>query len=133
MAMTSPQAMYDFGRTMLPSGRFGLGEAADTAVAELGRHLFGQASAAGAFRGQLTPENQTAVIGAALQNALPFLIPQIQQYQTTQFLAPMSLMQLAKTSADYWNRALGAQSDASSFGFGFMAQPPISAMFKGGG
>jgi hypothetical protein len=131
---SSPDALLGFGQQMLPGGRYGLGAPTDTAVEQLGRMMFSNASAGGAFRGQLSPENQTAVIGAAMQNMLPYLIPQIQQFQTAQFLAPQSLFNLARTSADYWNRALGAQSDTSSQSFGFnVLSNPVALSFGGGG
>lgn len=129
----SPGALLGFGQQMLPGGKYGLGIPSDAAVERLGRIMFSNASAGGAFRGQLSPENQTAVIGAAMQNMLPYLIPQIQQFQAAQFLAPQSLFNLARTSADYWNRALGAQSDTSSQSFGFnVRSSPVSLAFGGG-
>lgn len=121
---SSPGAMMSMGKKMMPGGKYGLGENADQGVEALGDYQFGKASGNSATRGQVNPENMSAVIGSSMQNMLPFLIPQLQQQQYQQFQAPQSLMQTAKTSADYWNRALGAQSDASSssFGFGMNAQ-----------
>jgi hypothetical protein len=118
---SSPDAMMNFGKQMLPGGKFGLGENADAGVKALGDYQFGQASGNSATRGQVNPENMSAVIGSSMQNMLPFLIPQLQQHQYAQFNAPMSLMQSAKTSADYWSRALGSQADSSSSSFGFNA------------
>jgi hypothetical protein len=67
----------------------------------------------------------SGVIGSAISNSLPYLIPQMQNFQAMQFMAPQNLMNTAKASADYWNRALGAQSDSSASAFGFN--------FSGGG
>lgn len=119
-----PQSYFNFGASMLPGGKYGLGLNADKAVEEFGTMMHGKASGDYGARGFLSPENRGAITGSAIQKSLPFLIPQIQQMQMAQFMAPQSLMQTAKTSADFWNRALGAQSDASSsssgwnFGFG---------------
>lgn len=132
----TPQSMMDFGRQMIPSGRYGLGENADTGVEQYGKFLFGNTSADYAGRGHLSPENQAGVIGSAIVNSLPFLIPQMQQFQLGQFMAPQSLQQMAKTSADYWNRALGAQSEArgqsDGFNFGIFNVPVTSGGGSGG-
>lgn len=119
--MSSPGAMMNMGRQMMPNGRYGLGENADSAVESLGNLQFGKASANSATRGQVNPENMSAVIGSSMQNMLPYLIPQIQQHQYAQFHAPQDLMQTARQSADYWNQALGSQSNAQSNSFGFGA------------
>jgi hypothetical protein len=122
--MQDPSNWMNFGRRMLPGGKFGMGENADAGVGEYGNMMFNNASANSAFKGQTSPENMSNVIGSAVTNSLPFLIPQMQQFQQMQFMAPQSLMGTARASADYWNRALGAQSDSSSyndsFGFGVM-------------
>lgn len=127
----SPGATMNLGKEMMGSGKYGLGENADQGVEALGDYQFGQASGNSATRGQVNPENMSAVIGSSMQNMLPFLIPQMQQHQYAQFAAPQSLLQSAKTSADYWNRALGAQSDASSNSFGFGAQGQVSGKLPG--
>lgn len=128
---SSPGATMDLGKQMMPGGKYGLGENADQGVEALGDYQFGKASGNSATRGQVNPENMSAVIGSSMQNMLPFLIPQLQQQQYAQFAAPQSLMQSAKTSADYWNRALGAQSDASSSSFGFGAQAQVGGSLPG--
>jgi hypothetical protein len=130
---SNPGATMNLGRQMLPGGKYGLGENADAGVEAFGDYQFGQASSNSATRGQLNPENMSAVIGSSIQNMLPFLIPQLQQTQYAQFAAPQSLMQSAKTSADYWSRALGAQSDASSSSFNFGFQPPMPGAKSSGG
>ena len=147
-----------FGRTgveLLPSGRYGLGANADPAVEQFGKYLFGNTSASMAARGRLSPENQAGVVGSAITNALPSLIPGIQQWQQaqygavtdparqfipsaqqwqqTQFAAPMSLNQYALnaalTPANYWQSALGAKSlaEASAFNFGVSGQGAAEA------
>lgn len=117
--MASPQAMLNYGKQMLPGGKYGLGENSDAAVEQLGNYQFNKASADSSTRGQLSPNNMSNVIGSSIQNSLPFLIPQIQAFQTQQFMAPQGLYAMAKSSADYWNRALGAQADSSYSGFNF--------------
>lgn len=117
--MESPQSMYQFGRNMLPEGKYGVGQYADRASEQMMDYALDNSSADYGSRGFVSPENRTAIAGSAMQNVLPQLIPQMQQMQMAQFMAPQNLMQAAKTSADYWNRALGAQSDASSSSFGF--------------
>ena len=113
---SSPGATMDMGKQMYAGGKYGLGETADQGVEALGRYQFGLSSGESATRGQLRPENQSAVIGSSIQNMLPFLIPQMQQTQQNQFMAPQTLMASAKNSADYWNRALGAQGESQSTG-----------------
>ena len=117
--MESPQAMFQFGRSMLPEGRYGVGLYADKGVESLFDYAFAGKSGEAASRGMLAPENRSAIVGSTMQNIMPQLIPFMQQAQMAQFMAPQNLIQAAKTSADYWNRALGAQSDASSSNFGF--------------
>lgn len=113
------------GQQLLPGGRYGLGSNSDAAVDELSRQMFSRTSANTAGRGFVSPENQGMVAGSAMQSVLPQLIPQAQQWQLQQFQAPMQLGQyalsVAKQPADYWNQALGAQSQSSGsqFGFGF--------------
>ena len=108
-----PAAYMKFGQSVLPGGRYGMGENADNAIAMLGQDLFSRGSGDAAARGQLSPENRNAVVGSALQNASIQLIPQIQAFQQAQFLAPQTLQQTAMASADFWNRALGSRSTAS--------------------
>lgn len=122
--MTSPfQFAGQTGSQMLPSGKFGLGSNADSAVSEMMTQLHGLSSADMGSRGFLHPENRANVIGSAITRALPTLIPQIQQWQTQQFQAPLSLYAFAGEQArgvgDLWGRLLGAQSDASSSAFNF--------------
>lgn len=118
---SSPGAMMGFGKQMIDGGKYGLGANADSGVEQYGADMFNKYSASGASKGQMSPENQSGVIGSAIQNSLGTLIPQQQAMQLAQFNAPMNLLNTARTSADFWNRALGAQSDASgssnSFGF----------------
>jgi hypothetical protein len=115
----------NMGRQMLGSGKYGLGENADAGVEALGQYQFGQASKNGASRGQVNPENQSAIISSSMQNMLPFLIPQMQEHQYAQFQAPQSLMGNARTAADYWNRTLGSQSDAKSSSMGVSHQDSL--------
>lgn len=119
----TPQATMDFGRSMLDSGRYGLGTNADAGVEQLGKYMHSLSSADYGSRGFLSPENQSAVTGSAMTNALPQLIPQMQQFQLAQFQAPQNLLNTARTSADFWSRALGSQSDSSgsSNSWGFSA------------
>lgn len=117
--MESPQAMYQFGRSMLPEGKYGVGQYADRAVEQMTDYALNKSSADYGSRGFVSPENRGAIAGSAMQNVMPQLIPYMQQAQMAQFMAPQNLIQSAKTSADYWSRALGAQSDASSSSFGF--------------
>lgn len=154
-----------FGRTgeeLLPSGKYGMGSRTDPAVEQFGKYLFGTTSGSMAARGHLSPESQAGVVGSAITNALPSLIPSIQnwqrgqyealtgpverlipgiqQWQRAQFGAPMNLNQYAinaaLTPASFWNTALGAQSQAQAqaFNFGFLNNPiSISAGGGGGG
>lgn len=134
--MSQPKAQLALGQAMMPGGKYGLGESADTAVEKYGNFMFGKQSASGASRGMMSPENMSGVIGSAVTNALPFLIPQIQQFQQAQFMAPQSMFGFAKSAADYWNKALGAQSDSSSSGSSYgagISWPTGSTGGTGGG
>jgi hypothetical protein len=119
--LSRPGAQLDYGQQMLPGGQYGLGQNVDRGVQALGDYSFGQASKSGAMRGQMSPENTQGVVGSAIQNMLPFLIPQLQNMQTQQFQAPQGLFNMAQQNADYWNRALGASGQSSGSGFGFSA------------
>lgn len=127
------------GSQLLPGGRYGLGSNADTAVDELGRQMFSRTSADMAGRGYVSPENQAGVAGSAMQSVLPQLIPNIQQWQQAQFQAPLSLgqyaMLVAQQPANFWNQALGAQSQSSGnqFSFGFNPTGAGSTGASGGG
>ena len=127
------------GQQLLPGGRYGLGSNSDMAVDELGKQMFSRTSANTAGRGFVSPENQSMVAGSAMQSVLPQLIPQTQAWQQAQFQAPMQLgqyaMSVAKQPADFWNQALGAQSQSSgsSFGFGFDPSKLGSTTAGGGG
>lgn len=115
--LSSPGSMLNYGRQMIPGGQYGLGENVDRGVEALGNYQFGQASKSGAMRGQIRPENITGILGSAIQNSLPFLIPQLQQHQYAQFQAPQGLMQTARGASDYWASVLGGKGNASAFGF----------------
>jgi hypothetical protein len=121
----TPQGWRSAAEEMMPTGRYGFGANTDKAVEGYGDMMFGKQSANFAARGMNAPENMSGVIGSAISNSLPYLIPQMQNFQAMQFMAPQNLMNTAKASADYWNRALGAQSDSSASAFGFN--------FSGGG
>jgi len=101
-----------FGEKSLPSGQYGLGAGADRGVFQFGRDMFSQASASGAMRGQQTPQNMNAVIGSAITNALPHLIPQMQNFQLAQFKAPQDLMKTASLASDFWSKVAGAKTDS---------------------
>lgn len=118
-SLMTPQGWRSTAEQLMPTGRFGMGANADQAVQEYGNMMFGRASANSATRGQVNPENMSAVIGSSITNSLPYLIPQIQQFQAQQFMAPTSLFSTAKGVADYWNRSLGAESDSSSSAYNF--------------
>lgn len=117
----NPQAMFNFGQAALPGGKYGVGSNADSGVEALGQYMHGIASGDYGSRGFLSPENRAAVTGSAMQRVLPQLVPLQQQFQLAQFMAPQNMMNMAKTSADYWRNAFGGQSEGSgsSDGFGF--------------
>lgn len=116
-----PGALYNFGKQMLPGGRFGLGESLDQAVSELGNQLFGRASASGAARGMVSPLNLGGILGSAVTNALPMILPALQGFQQMQFGAPQSLMSMARSVGDYWTSTLGSKSKGSGKGEGVNA------------
>lgn len=109
-----------------PSGRFGLGFNADRGVEEMGKQMYGMASAQNAIRGRLTPEGANAAAGSAMTQALPQLIPQLMAYQQWQFQQPMGLNQyaanVANQNAQTQFQGLGSQYKGESNSFGFDAQ-----------
>jgi hypothetical protein len=112
----SPEQYYEFGKQLLPGGRYGLGSNADSGVNEYGRDMFSRTSADMGSRGFVSPEAQGGVIGSAIQRSLPSLIPQQQAFQLAQFQAPQNLVQTAGSAADYWARLLGSRQTGSSTG-----------------
>lgn len=114
----NPGQWYQFGSQLMPGGRYGVGVNADAGVNEYGRNMFSQTSADMGSRGFMSPENQGGVIGSAIQRSLPQLIPQMMAFQQQQFNAPMSLIEAARSRADFWNQARGARQTSSGEGEG---------------
>jgi hypothetical protein len=122
---TSDMTKYQ-GRTgaqMLPTGKYGMASNADPAMENYGKYMFGNASSSAGARGQLAPEQLGGIVGSAVMNSAPTLLPLIQQWQLDQFQAPVSLnqaaVQTAQAPAQNWANLLGAQASASGSSFGF--------------
>lgn len=107
----------------MPTGRYGLHSATDTALDGIMRDYFSRSSANQARRGGMTPESFGAAAGSAGAEASKFLFPQIQQYQ--QYLAELAprlygqRLGFAGEPARLTAPLLGSQSVASSSSFGF--------------
>lgn len=126
-AVESPFGYYrgQHVNQLVPQGQYGLPAQVDNMVGALGNQWFNKASAGGAMRGQVTPENTNNVVGSAMTNAAQFLTPYIlanQQYLQglpknlyNQDLGFLQASQSAKASM------LGGQSSGTSTGssFGF--------------
>lgn len=116
---TAPEQYYEYGKQLMPGGRYGMGANVDAGVNEYGRDMFSQTSADMGGRGFVSPENQGGVIGSAIQRSLPQLIPQMMDFQRQQFMAPQDLLNAARTGADFWNQAMGTQQTGSGSGRGY--------------
>jgi hypothetical protein len=109
-------------RSLIPQNEFGLPIQTTQALNALANNWYSRASAGGAMRGQVTPENTNQVVGSALLNGAQWLIPQITQNQ--QYLAelPDKLMasRLGYLQSDLATKAglLGSTSDYRGSGEG---------------
>ena len=117
------------GADLLPAGKYGIGSNTDPAVENFGQYMFGNASGAAGARGQLSPEQLGGITGSAVMNSAPTLLPLIQQWQLSQFQAPVSLNQAAVNTAQApaanWASLLGAQATSSGSSLGFGAQASV--------
>lgn len=138
--MSNQYAQSPFGywqgtqvRDLVPQNQYGLPIQTTEALAALGNQWYSKASAGGAFRGQVTPENTNQIVGSAMLNGAQFLAPYILQNQQYLNELPdkLAATRLGYLQADQASRAqlLGNQSSSQgmSEGFGF------SASIGGGG
>lgn len=120
-------------RNLVLQNQYGLPMETTQALNALGNQWFSKASAGGAMRGQVTPENTNQIVGSAMLNGAQFLTPYILQNQqylnalpdqlNSQRLGYLQASQAAKAGL------LGSQSNASGqgSGFGFSASGGMSA------
>lgn len=82
-AMTSPFGFFQNQniRSLIPQNQYGLPAETTQALQALGNQWFSKASAGGAMRGQVTPENTNQIVGSSMLNASQFLTPYILQNQ----------------------------------------------------
>lgn len=112
-------------RDLVPQNQYGLPIQTTDALAALGNQWFNKASAGGAMRGQVTPENTNQIVGSSMLNASQFLTPYILQNQQYLNQLPDQLMsqRLGYLQASQASKAglLGGQGDGSgsSNAFGF--------------
>jgi hypothetical protein len=120
-------------RDMVPQNQYGLPVQTTEALAALGNQWFSKASAGGAMRGQVTPENTNQIVGSSMLNASQFLMPHILQNQQYLNALPDQLasQRLGYLQADQASKAglLGSQSDAMgktrAFGFDIQASTKV--------
>lgn len=113
-------------RDLVPQNQYGLPIQTTEALAALGNQWFNKASAGGAMRGQVTPENTNQIVGSSMLNASQFLTPYILQNQQylnqlpdqlmSQRLGYLQASQAAKTGL------LGGQSTGYGSGYGYGVQ-----------
>lgn len=113
-------------RDLVPQNQYGLPIQTTEALAALGNQWFNKASAGGAMRGQVTPENTNQIVGSSMLNASQFLTPYILQNQQylnqlpdqlmSQRLGYLQASQAAKTGL------LGGQSTGDGSGYGYGVQ-----------
>lgn len=112
-------------RSLIPQNQYGLPVQTTQALEALGNHWFNKASAGGAMRGQVTPENTNQIVGSSMLNASQFLVPQILQNQ--QYLSELpdrlATQRMGYLQADLAGKSglLGgtSQSYGSQSGYGF--------------
>ena len=110
-------------RTLIPQNEYGLPVQTTQALQALGNQWFSKASAGGAMRGQVTPENTNQIVGSSMLNASQFLTPYILQNQ--QYLAELpdrlASQRLGYLQADQDSRTrlLGGTSSGQGSGYGF--------------
>lgn len=112
-------------RDLVPQNEYGLPIQTSQALNALGNQWFSKASAGGAMRGQVNPENTNQIVGSAMLNGAQFLTPYILQNQQYLNALPDQLasQRLGYLQADQASKAalLGSESNAqgSASGFGF--------------
>lgn len=121
-------------RDLVPQNEYGLPVQTTQALQALGNQWFNKASAGGAMRGQVTPENTNQIVGSSMLNASQFLTPYILQNQQYLNQLPDQLMgqrlgylqasQAAKTGL------LGGQSTGYGSGYGYGVQMSGGASSK---
>lgn len=122
-------------RDLVPQNQYGLPIQTTEALAALGNQWFNKASAGGAIRGQVTPENTNQIVGSAMLNGAQFLTPYILQNQQYLNQLPDQLMsqRLGYLQASQAAKAslLGSQSSGYGQGSGFGFN--VSGGMMGGG
>lgn len=122
-------------RDLIPQNQYGLPAETTQMLQALGNQWFSKASAGGAMRGQVTPENTNQIVGSSMLNASQFLIPHVLQNQQYLNQLPDQLnsqrLGYLQASQDSRARLLGSSGSAqgSAKGFGFN----ISGGMMGGG
>lgn len=112
-------------RDMVPQNQYGLPAETTQALQALANGWFNKASAGGAMRGQVTPENTNQIVGSAMLNGSQFLMPYILQNQqylnelpdklNSQRLGYLQASQAAKASL--LGQSSSARGEGSGFGF----------------
>lgn len=112
-------------RSLVPQNQYGLPVETTQALNALGNQWFSKASAGGAMRGQVTPENTNQIVGSSMLNAAQFLIPQILQNQQYLNALPDQLasqrMGYLQADQESRSRLLSPYSSGSMDSMGFKA------------
>lgn len=112
-------------RSLIPQNQYGLPAETTQALGALANQWFSKASAGGAMRGQVTPENTNQIVGSSMLNASQFLMPYILQNQQYLNELPDKLnaqrLGYLQASQEAKARLLGSSgtSQGSGSGFGF--------------
>lgn len=124
-------------RNLVPQNQYGLPVETTQALNALGNQWFSKASAGGAMRGQVTPENTNQIVGSAMLNGAQFLTPYILQNQQYLNSLPdqLATARLGYLQADMAGKAglLGSSSSSTGnqSGYGFSMQGGIGGSGKG--
>lgn len=126
---------------LLPVGEYGLPPGAVAGAKQLGRDVFGSASANRAMRGGYSPSNLEGVLGDAVRMASPQLIPISTQYalQRAQMAPALrrSAFGYAMTPMEVISNLLAGTGEgfsrSSGFGFSLGELPNAATAFLGTG
>jgi len=107
---------------LAPVGPNGLPPEVGNALSSYAGQMFNKASAGGAMRGQVTPENTQGIVGSSLNNIGQFLTPYIMDYAKYRQQLPEQLMAsrlgFLQNTIGSLSSSLGSESKYSGSSFG---------------
>lgn len=111
---------------LVPTNSMGLPTQLNQALEGFGNRMFSKASAGGALRGQINPENTQGIVGSALQNIGQFLTPYIIDFSKYMTGLPdqLNANRLGYLTSSLAAQApgLGSSGQGSGSGFNFGVQ-----------